>query len=67
MFCECVLNVVFFVFVLVVYLHLFSAAYENEALNTKVGVCLHSPHHIIGHYIRPLFTRDLEKYTAGGC
>ena len=36
---------VFFVFVLVVYLHLFGAAYGNKALNTTVSVCLHSLHH----------------------
>ena len=35
----------FFVFDLVVYLHLFSAAYGNKALNTTVNLCLHSPHH----------------------
>ena len=35
----------FFVFVLVVYLHLFSVAYENKGFNTTVDLCLHSPHH----------------------
>ena len=35
----------FCVFVLVVYLHLFSAAYGNKAFSTTFSVCLNSPHH----------------------
>ena len=45
-FLECVLNVVFFAFVLVVYLYLFSVVCDNKGLNTTVDLCLHSPHHM---------------------